>query len=198
MTTPRRPVAIVLAVLALPPLTACARSSAKEDVFEGLGLRVEGASSFQVDSSFVTPGVPDGRTVVAHEGEAIVRVAAVGGLSPAAAEARIREQVKMLQSVFAPSLPPYPEYFTKETGCPSQYLPEAHPTQLGTYYLLYAGDRLGYGVCNADLVRFRAGVGFFHCAARQRVLKVEYFVPAQSDPERITRFFGGLACLGAR
>ena len=83
----------------------------------------------------------------------------------------------MLLGVFDPRLPPYPEFMTRESGCPDKYKPVRKEGRLGPYYILYAGKRLTYGGCSEDLIEYRASIGFFYLPKEKRVVRLEYFIP---------------------
>ena len=121
------------------------------------------------------PGVGEssGRTGK-HE---VIRVKTVDGLDGPGAETYIREQSLMLLGVFDPRLPPYPEFMTRESGCPDKYKPVRKEGRLGPYYILYAGKRLTYGGCSEDLIEYRASIGFFYLPKEKRVVRLEYFIP---------------------
>lgn len=96
-----------------------------------------------------------------------------------------KEQSILLKGIFEPQLPPYPEFLTKETGCGKKYKPIQKQNDFGEYYLLYAGERFGYGVCVDDLIEYRASLGYFYCPKKEMGVQLEYFVPKNSEIDLI-------------
>lgn len=110
-------------------------------------------------------------------------------------ERYIEEQMALLESLFEPQLPPYPEFLTKETGCNEKFKPIKKESQYGNYYLLYAGERFGYGICTEDLIKYKASIGFFYCSTKNILFKIEYFIPYNKNPDKLINLNESFKCL---
>lgn len=99
----------------------------------------------------------------------------VKNISEEKASIYIEERGILLQTLFDPKLPPYPEFLTKESWCQDEFRPVKKIVENGEYYLLYAGARHGYGVCDRDVVVYRASYGFLFCEKNQQVFNIEIF-----------------------
>ncbi len=140
-------------------------------------------------------GAAAGSTLLVARGrDRILRVGVRAVADRGAAWRRIEEEERLLLSIFQPSLPPYPEFLTREAGCPEAFHPRPVETAAGRLHLLYAGERLGYGVCNRELARWRVGVIDFYCPAAGRLFKVEYIAPNDTHDSEFVALFDGLAC----
>ncbi len=180
-----------LAVLVLGAGPVLAADSAAG--LAGSGLAVPGAARFTVASE--TRALGGGATTyVARDRDRVLRLRVTYDVEPAAAAQHIAEQALLLESIFEPNLPPYPEFLTRETGCPEAFKPQKQHNRLGAYHLVHASERLGYGVCTDDLAFYRAAVGDFYCRESRRVFKVEFFVPKSAVADAATRLFDGLEC----
>lgn len=134
-------------------------------------------------------------TITAGDNGAIrARLRIQDGVSPDAASQYIAEQTALLLSIFESRLPPYPEFLTRESGCPQEFEPTQRTNHLGNYHLLYAGERFGYGVCTADLARRRAAIGHFYCPNSRRLFSLEYFIPREAGVSTLVGIFDSILC----
>jgi len=113
---------------------------------------------------------PDGLT--AHAGPLRVDLAFASWPSAAEARAFLAGERALLQGLFEPAVPPYPEFLTRELACPEALRPRETRHPLGTVTALAAGERFGFGICAPDLVRYRAAVGHFACGDRTLVARL--------------------------
>lgn len=124
----------------------------------------------------------------------IARLRIREGHSAETASQFVAEQKALLLSIFDSRLPPYPEFLTRESGCPQEFLPIERSNHLGTYHLLFAGERFGYGVCTEDLARRRAAIGHFYCPDVRRLFSLEYFIPPDAELATLVGIFDSLRC----
>ncbi len=134
-------------------------------------------------------------TITAGDGGAIrARLRVQGCVPPGEASRYIAEQTALLLSMFESRLPPYPEFLTRESGCPEEFKPIERASHLGPYHLLYAGERFGYGVCTEDLALRRAAIGYFYCPDSQRLFSLEYFIPRDAEISTLVDIFASARC----
>jgi arylsulfatase A-like enzyme len=140
--------------------------------------------------------LPDGATLLRSQGSGTglesavlalgddrLRVRVVSGVQAAKAKALVDEERTLLEDLFGDRQAPYPGQLTNTLRCPETYHPQEVRPLGGALELLtlQANDRLGFGGCAADLLRYRATVGFFHDAQAKRLIKLEYFAALESD-----------------
>lgn len=135
-----------------------------------------------------------GNNIIAERDKEIIKIKVLNNFDKNRAEKYTQEQVVLLNGLFEPQLPPYPEFLTKETGCNDKYKPVRKENRYGEYYLLYAGKRLGYGICTDDLIEYRASMGFYYCPKINSLFKIEYFVPKNEDINKLINLNESFNC----
>lgn len=126
------------------------------------------------------------RQVVADVGGDRLRVRVTGGLDPETAATRIDEHVAVVFNQFGDRQAPYPGQLSHTLQCPEKFQPVLLPS-LGAAVSavgLYANDRLAYGGCSEDLLRYRATIGFFYEPTSEQMMQVEYFSALDGRPDR--------------
>lgn len=129
-------------------------------------------------------------------GEDRLRVRVTSGLEAARGAELAREERSLILGLFGDHQVPYPGALSTTLRCPEHLLPAAlEPGGSAAFVLgLYANDRLSYGGCAEDLLRYRATVAAFVDPNGGRLVRVEYFEPmGSSAPPRgpeVVRSFG--------
>lgn len=132
--------------------------------------------------------------ITAEKGGEIIKIEMVKNLNKEKVEEYINNQTALLIGIFEPQLPPYPEFLTKESGCAEKYKPKEYQSNYGKYFTLYAGDRLGYGVCVDDLIHYKASLGYFYCPIESTLFTIEYFVSDKEDFNKIINLNNSVTC----
>ncbi|MEE8131727.1 MAG: hypothetical protein V3T98_01655, partial [Candidatus Paceibacterota bacterium] len=137
------------------------------------------------------------QNIFAEKEKEKIKLKIISALSQEKADEYVNQQTIILEGLFEPKLPPYPEFLTKEAACPEKFKPILNNSDFGKYYLLYAGARFGYGVCSEDLIKYKAVLGFFYCSNTQRIYKIEYFIPnnIRSNFNSIEKIINSFNCL---
>ncbi len=135
-----------------------------------------------------------GNKISAESGGEILKIEIIKKVDKQKAQEYVKTQTALLNGLFEPQLPPYPEFLTKQTGCDDKYKPKEKESQHGKYFTLYASGRLGYGVCVDDLIKYKASVGYFYCPTKNTLFKVEYFFDPNEDFNKIINFNNSFAC----
>lgn len=151
------------------------------------GWSVQGSEGFAITQSF------DGG-FIAKRGEGIMKVNETKKVSAEQATQHRDEQTALLEGLFVPQLPPYPEFLMQENACAEKYHPVKKETEFGIFYVLFANDRFGYGVCTDDLIAYRAGLGFFYCPASSVMVKMEVFADASASTESMEALLASFSC----
>lgn len=148
---------------------------------------IEGIIDFSVTQRF------ENKFFAENEGE-IIKVKILNDLGTKEAEEYTTSQTVMLRGLFEPQLPPYPEFLTQQNACGNQYLPVKKESQFGDFYVLFANNRFGYGVCSDDLIKYRAGKGFFYCQSKKTVIELEYFIDVGESSNKIEKLMNSFRC----
>lgn len=109
-----------------------------------------------------------------------IRVAETGVEGAQMAE---QERARIL-GLFEERQAPYPGALSNALRCPEALRPAELPDRAGAVFLLslFANDRMAFGACAEDLLRYRATVGAFVDRAGSRLVRVEYFEPKEAEP----------------
>jgi len=139
-------------------------------------------------------------TLARGDGDAteIIKVEAIAGIDGEAAEVLLDESILSLEALYAAALSPYPGDISKQVAPNSKYRPRRDETTVGatkrTWFLLFANDRMAFGAATPESVRYRALLGWFHCAERETFFKVRCFVPRTTKEEALVALFLSLQC----
>mgnify|MGYP001573297566 CR=1 FL=1 len=152
-----------------------------------IGIGLKNAEHFMVKEI-------SGNRMLAEKNGEIIRIETIKIGGKTKAEAYMKEQTALLDSMFDPQLPPYPEFLTIQTGCDEKYKPQEHHSAYGKYFIMYAGDRLGYGICVDDLITYRASKGLLYCEKPDTLFTVEYFTDKNENINSLINFNNSFFC----
>lgn len=181
-------VAILIAVFAAISIYVVVMRSKFSYQLKTQGIRIGIAEDFKVKD------ISKDKIEAENDGE-ILKIEIIDNVAKEGNDKYLQREFTMLKSIFEPQLPPYPEFLTKESGCAERYRPIEKDSKYGRYFILYAGERLGYGVCVDDLIKYRASLGYFHCKNSNKIFKVQYFVKKEDGDDKIINFNNSFVCL---
>jgi hypothetical protein len=117
------------------------------------------------------------QTALLSVGSDQLRLRITEGLDAAGAAARVEEVRQVMDNLFEDRQAPYPGQLSNTLRCPDEYRPTPVEPRGEALAMvgLYANERLAFGGCSEDLLRYRATVGFFYDPSSRRLLRVEYF-----------------------
>ncbi|MSP56300.1 MAG: hypothetical protein EXR69_11965 [Myxococcales bacterium] len=123
------------------------------------------------------------QSILAADGAARLRIRVTEGLDRDAAAKRVKDVRSMIDGLFEPRQAPYPGELSHTLQCPEEYQPMDVVERGDALALLqlYANDRLTFGGCSADLLRYHTTVGYFYSAGSRRLFGVEYFAIVGGD-----------------
>lgn len=151
------------------------------------GASLSGVEKFKISDA------SDDSVFAEYKGE-IIKIKFFPKQSKKIADNYIDKEIALFQGVFEPHLPPYPEFLTREASCAEKYKPIVSSSNYGKSFIVYAGDRFGYGVCDDDLIKYRASLGYFYCENSNKVFKVEYFIDKGAADKKLTDFNSSFVC----
>jgi len=180
-------------VVAAASVVACNPPVTPKSVLGRRGILTGDHGLWTAVATVTSGALPDSAVVTATSGDRLLRItfSADPDVDAALWAAERRE---LLRSVFSPRLPPYPEFLTRESGCPPEFHPRPVPIALGTAQLLYAGANQGYGVCSRDQVRYRAAVVYAACPGRDEVFAVELLAPPTTPDTDLVGIVSEIRC----
>ena len=112
-------------------------------------------------------------TLIAENGKTILRLERLKPLSQDAAERKKVDRLQILQALFLPFPSPYSEFVTNQTECPEEFWPITEDS----VWQLYASERLTYGVCSRDLIKFNSALKLEYCPKQKALYQIEIFTP---------------------
>lgn len=101
----------------------------------------------------------------------------------------IEDRKFLFESLFISTTSPYPEVITDIIECPNEFKPSLEAVSDGVIYTLFAGERLNFGVCSKDLVKYHSAYGIFDCKDKG-VFEIQVFSNVESEPKTIVQSFG--------
>lgn len=111
----------------------------------------------------------------------------------------IDDQKIKLISVYDPAISPYFAILTTKIVCPERFQPIYNEINTDStsieYYIVYANERLGYGVCTDDLIKYREIIAFAYCENTESLYEIEYFVPNEKYDENSENLIKSFSCL---
>lgn len=102
----------------------------------------------------------------------------------------IEDKKFLLKSLFEPTTSPYPEVITNIIDCPQEFKPKSQEVKNGTIYTLFAGERLNYGICSRDLVKYNSAYGIFDCQ-NKGIFEIKVF---DQDEQTVKNLISTFAC----
>ena len=145
------------------------------------GLLLDISKDFIVEKKETTDVFEKEKNILAKNKNETIKVKIIYNIDNDKAGQYVEDQKIILSSLYEPVPPPYPEFIGQEVSCDEKYKPILKTNELGVYYLLYAGERFGYGVCEGEAIKYKALLGYFYL--KDRLLKIEYFSPNKSFEE---------------
>lgn len=103
----------------------------------------------------------------------------------------IKDKQFVLESLFLPITSPYPEVITNIVECPDEFKPKVRKTNNGWVYTLFANERLSFGVCSKDLIKYDSEYGIFDCK-NKGIFEIRVF--SDDDKERIKQIIESFKC----
>jgi hypothetical protein len=155
-------------------------------VFEKEGINLFEMHNFIIEKDLIKERTLKERIILAKNKENdLVKARIVYDLGEDQAREYINEQSIILTNLYEPVPPPYPEFIGQEVSCDSKYKPLKKEHSLGEYYLLYAGDRYGYGVCEDKEIKYKTFLSYFYLKDLKKIIKLEYFTSKYNDFNQI-------------
>ncbi len=150
-------------------------------VLKNEGIDIDGLKNFKISDDSFKEYTHKERDLYAKKNEDEIKIKIVYNMEGEQVKKYIKDQKVILASLYEPTPPPYPEFIGVEVSCDKKYKPVLKETARGEYYLLYAGERKGYGVCEENMVKYKVLLGYFNYG--DKLLKIEYFSPNKSFQE---------------
>ena len=162
-----------------------------EYVLKKEGIKLNGIEGFNIEGNSLKNRDFDERYIFAKndDGE-IIRIRILYDIEKDESEQYVNDQKIALLSLYEPVPPPYPEFIGKEISCGEKYKPTLKNSDFGDYYLLYASERLGYGVCDDSMGGYNSLLGYF--SFNNKLLKIEIFIDKNKKTDLIENIISSM------
>lgn len=99
----------------------------------------------------------------------------------------IDTKISNLMNLYKPATSPYSEAITNILGCDAEFWPVEIAVENGKAFSLFANERMSYGVCSTDLIKYKAAYGVFDCGVKG-IFEVGAFSQSDGAEEVIKKF----------
>ena len=162
---------------------------------EKMGGMLPGIESFDLQMKHISDSDDETLLILGSRDGEILEIEITENVDDESANKYKKRQNLTFEGLFNPRLPPYPEFLTRETGCQDKFKPILQKNEHGEYYILYAGGRLGYGICSDDLIEYRSSLGIFYCPSIQNLFEIRYFTDKNTNDTSIEEFIAAFKCV---
>lgn len=107
---------------------------------------------------------------------------------------KIQEKMFFINTLYREIHSPYPGQISNKIGCSDEFTPIKFNNTPYDYYQIYASDRLTYGVCSWDLVKYKSILYFYYCEDNKELFQLELFINTSKNLEDYTDNLKKLRC----
>ncbi len=157
----------------------------------------KGTENFIVNVS-LTQQTENKNKLMAINKNKIIRLEILTNIDEKTSEDYIRNKKYITDSLFLNIATPYPDFITNTLECPERFKPEVKKIKIDafetTYYEIFATNRLIYGACAEDLIKYKAILTWIYCEKGKSLFQVELFMPKDEFKEDYTGFIKSFEC----
>ncbi|MAE71442.1 MAG: hypothetical protein CME06_13365 [Gemmatimonadetes bacterium] len=169
-------------------LLLVSRPGAKETDVQGLLATIKANIDLPAEARVLKAEQGEGELVMAliSVAEDRLRIRVSEHLDRAEATELVQQSRAMIENLFMDRQAPYPGQLSHSLRCPDRFLPREIDSSDSALLMLrlFANDRLTFGGCSEDLLRYRATLAFFYDEPRKRLFRIDYFAAKENavDP----------------
>lgn len=159
-----------------------------ETMLNGLGIYSPYLKGFAVDKHFFDEQEKAAK-IILKNGEDVLRVKAISGVDRKSADVLVEEEKVTIKALYGAALSPYPGQISNQIVCTEKFMPRFNTSQTEDYYSyvsLFATDRLTYGACSEDLVKYNAVLAWMYCEEKKTLYQFEHFSPIKPNLDLVT------------
>ncbi len=114
--------------------------------------------------------------------------------------AEYNEYKKMqLMGLYENARSPYPGAISDQISCEDKYKPKFRQLQTTTlkidYYIGYLNNRMQYGSCTDEQLKYRSAVAMLYCLAQKKWYLLEFITPIDQPDDRTIQIIQSMSCL---
>ena len=157
----------------------------------------EGAENFLVNESF-TQQTKEKNKIMADYKNQLIRLEIITGLEKESAEKHITNRRYVIDSLFLDIAAPYPDAITNTLECPDEFKPKIREIKISNfdtaYYEIFATERLTYGACSDDLIKYKTMLAWVYCENAKNLFQIELFLPKNEFNGDYSGLFNSFKC----
>lgn len=182
-------------IFLLSKSTAPKEVVSSDDILQEIGLSSLKSGGFDVNKYYLDEQKKSIKAIF-NKSENLLKIEVIKGIDKRSADILLEDNIIMIRALYGNALSPYPGEISNELICNENFLPEFNTKQTNlleySYFILFANDRLTYGACSEDIVRYKSILAWAYCDGKNSFYQFEFFSPiemfSESDLDLITSF----------
>ena len=106
----------------------------------------------------------------------------------------ILDKMFVISSMYREINSPYAGALSNKIKCDEKFKPQKIPNFPFDYYIIYASDRLIYGSCSWDLIKYKSILYYIHCNKTNNLYQIELFVPIKESISGYEEHLKSISC----
>lgn len=174
-----------------------APAKSAEQALQAIGLSPHDPQGSQALQGFTVDSLISGGqekatklALLNSEENKVLKIEAITGIDKASADLLLEDEALTVKALYEAALSPYPGEISNQIVCNERFKPvfgTAEAKLNFSYFALFATDRLTYGACSEDLVKYKAILAWAYCEKKKTLYRFELFAPlkpAQPESQR--------------
>ena len=168
----------IIILLTILVFTACSYNKSNNAIITDFSLKSDFLDEFEI---LKTTENYDSKTIIGKKEDFIIKTKKVGDISLIEAENRINDKMFVINSMYRDISSPYSGTLSNRIECEDEFKPKKIKNEPFDYYLIFATDRMTYGACSKDLIKYQAIMFFLFCEKSKNFFQIELYVPLNED-----------------
>ena len=159
------------------------------DIFNELGIYIEGVGDFVVKKSILREGRENTFwTIVAKKNERAIKIEVIKNIDNNSAYRHIKERKYVIRSLYNNISSPYPGMISNSIEMPDEFKPKVMHIEIEKeeipVYLLSSTARFTYGAGSDDLIKYRGALAFIYNQKEKILYRIDLFVAKEKYKEK--------------
>lgn len=133
------------------------------------------------------------------DGNKILRIEMYSQVSPEQAQKFNEYKTMQLTSLYENAQSPYPGAISDEISCDKKYKPVFKQLKTDSmnmrYYSGYLNDRLQYGSCISDQLKYKSSGAMFYCQTQKKWYQLELITPISQEVDDGLHLIKSISCV---
>ena len=169
-----------------------------QEYLDKFGVSLALAERFSANDSLGQIKKEGNTRLMAEGGGRIIRVEILAKIDGESARKHVTNRRYAVDSLFLDIAAPYPDVVTTTLECPEQFRPKVKEINIGNfetaYYEIFATERLTYGACSDDLIKYKTILTWAYCENSKNLFQMELFVPKSEFNGDYADLFNSFKC----